>query len=473
MDHSQSISNSSANSTTHRPSGISTQIIGSQGSRSQPVSVEVTVLRAHNVPQFKTTLGGKREYFVTITYGATTEKTKKQTKKSTKSVHIDGQTAVWDQRLDNFFVQPSSHLILCLYAKRLTKSDILIGKHEMVIPAESETHISVTLGGGNGQAEQSTPPVTLDLTIIVSANGTSPSDPQIIPTEGDDTTAGNVPRPTMAPESKGPDPSSAPNHLLHPPNHLPVKRNTLVSRDKEASLVEKPQIVLVSADEVDESIDQSNTWEGVVGRIKWVMDTLSPVADLHPIAQMVHKVLSVIPEELSKQYQRDNNIRALVKSMHDAFDFANHEDTLKTLKPKSKEAEILTRMLRDVSICSDFIRSYIKESQFAVRMAKSMVGGVEEKIQELSIAFVENRKAFLDQAVITTKITAVPNSKRYGKRLNQGRRNIYPARVGVEPSFRCCARCKNRRNPISERLALHRRQGLSSRNTHGIPRLHC
>ncbi|KAH9053645.1 hypothetical protein EDB87DRAFT_1650968, partial [Lactarius vividus] len=93
------------------------------------------------------------------------------------------------------------------------------------------------------------------------------------------------------------------------------------------------------------------------------MDKLSPVAELHPIAQMGYKVLSVIPEELSKQYQRDNNVRNLVKTMHDAFDFANHEDTLISIRPESREAEILTRMLRDVPICSSFIQSY-GDSQF-------------------------------------------------------------------------------------------------------------
>jgi len=54
------------------------------------------VLRARNVPQFKTILGVKREYFVTIAYGATTKKTKKRT----KGVQIEGQTAVWNERLD-------------------------------------------------------------------------------------------------------------------------------------------------------------------------------------------------------------------------------------------------------------------------------------------------------------------------------------------------------------------------------------
>jgi len=51
------------------------------------------VLRARNVPHIKTTFGGKREFFITIAYGATTKKTKKRTK-------IEGQTAVWNERLD-------------------------------------------------------------------------------------------------------------------------------------------------------------------------------------------------------------------------------------------------------------------------------------------------------------------------------------------------------------------------------------
>jgi hypothetical protein len=53
------------------------------------------VLRALNVPHIKTIFGGKREYFVTIAYQATKRKTKK-----TKSVQIEGQTAVWNQTLD-------------------------------------------------------------------------------------------------------------------------------------------------------------------------------------------------------------------------------------------------------------------------------------------------------------------------------------------------------------------------------------
>ncbi len=109
--------------------------------------------------------------------------------------------------------------------------------------------------------------------------------------------------------------------------------------------------------------------------------------------------------------------------MHDAFDFAHHEDTLKSIKPQSEQARILTLMLQDVCSCCDFIQSYAKDSQFCTssstaslsfvnilfsgkRTLKNIGGGPEEKIKELSDVLVERRKAFLDQAIISTEITA-------------------------------------------------------------------
>ena len=109
--------------------------------------------------------------------------------------------------------------------------------------------------------------------------------------------------------------------------------------------------------------------------------------------------------------------------MHDAFDFTRHEDTLKSITPNSKQAEILDLMLRDVCSCSDFIQSYTKDSLFCtlsshtslvnlnvvssvIRMLKNIGGGVEGKFQGLSAALDEHRRAFFNHAVITTEITA-------------------------------------------------------------------
>ncbi|KAF8265522.1 hypothetical protein EI94DRAFT_1702414 [Lactarius quietus] len=309
------ISNPPSDPTASREPGRqlmdSTQVTESQGSQSALVRVEVTVLRALHVPYIKTVFGGKREYFITVTYQATTKKAKKT--KKTKSVQIEGQMAVWNETLDAFH--------------------------------------------GNGQAGQSTQPVTLNLTIIVPANRTSPSAHPSILNEGDDAPAEDFPTPAVAPDSSGPDQSAEPVHTLPRPDHISAEGSTPIPQDQgETSLVEKARAGLDLADEVEKSVSRSTTWEGVVGRVKWVMDTLSPVSGLHPIVKMAYGVLSVIPqvdlfassfEELSNQYQRDGKVRSLIKSMHNAFDFTRHEDTLKSIKPNSKQAEILTLMLRD------------------------------------------------------------------------------------------------------------------------------
>ena len=121
-------------------------------------------------------------------------------------------------------------------------------------------------------------PVTVYLTINVPANGASPSVPQNIPTEGGNNPAVEVPTSTTAPDSKGPDQSTEHESPLLPPDHI-VQGSAPVPQDKgEVSPVEKALVGLVLAERAKESIDRSDTWEAVVGRIKWLMDTLSPVA---------------------------------------------------------------------------------------------------------------------------------------------------------------------------------------------------
>jgi hypothetical protein len=46
---------------------------------------------------------------------------------------------------------------------------------------------------------------------------------------------------------------------------------------------------LHDADEATKAIDLTNTWEGAVARIQWLMDTLSPVAGVR------HSAMSLLP----------------------------------------------------------------------------------------------------------------------------------------------------------------------------------
>jgi hypothetical protein len=118
----------------------------------------------------------------------------------------------------------------------------------------------------------------------VPANRASPSLSPNIPTEGDDTLAREVLEPTTVPDSRGLGQATESEHPLSLHDHLPVEGIIPMPQDQgEMSLVEEAQTSLDLAEQAKKSIDRSSTWEGVVGRIKWVMDTLSPVAGVRVI----------------------------------------------------------------------------------------------------------------------------------------------------------------------------------------------
>ena len=105
-----------------------------------------------------------------------------------------------------------------------------------------------------------------------------------MPTEGVDNLTEEVLTPTVAPDSRPADQSTVHELPLTLTDHLPVRGSTPVPQDQgEPSLVKEAQVGLERADELEKSIEGSDTWEGVVGRIKWLMDTLSPVAGVRVI----------------------------------------------------------------------------------------------------------------------------------------------------------------------------------------------
>jgi len=50
------------------------------------------------------------------------------------------------------------------------------------------------------------------------------------------------------------------------------------------SLIKRVLIALRRADEAKKAIDRKNTWKEAVRRIKWVMDTVSPIAEVRTIS---------------------------------------------------------------------------------------------------------------------------------------------------------------------------------------------
>ena len=64
-----------------------------------------------------------------------------------------------------------------------------------------------------------------------------------------------------------------------------------------------------------------------------------------------------------KQTERDDNVQTLLLAIHDAFDFAQLEDVLKSIKAGSKQAEIVADMLKEVQACGEFIQRYANDPQ--------------------------------------------------------------------------------------------------------------
>ncbi|KAI9433078.1 hypothetical protein BJY52DRAFT_1422825, partial [Lactarius psammicola] len=365
-------------------SGGGTQVAESHEGVSQ-LRVEVTVLRAQNVPHIKKRFGLKRRCFVTVANRATIKKT--------ESVQVDGPTVHWNQKLGAFSTQQFSHLILCLYEKRFTRPDVVIGTHEISIPVESQTDVPFSLTNADGRAGQSIQPVTLWLTVVVSPDTTSYL---VLPINATN------PRPTELPPSEATNPSWAQDStnttrsavtidsktLSYPTDRLPNEMSTPMPppADRRAGM-SPAENTLHDADEAITTINLSNTWEGALERIKWVMDTVSSVAE--------------------NSFQRDNNIRTLLGAMHDAFDFANREDTFKALRRESKQAQILTLMLQHDS---QFLADAVADVNMWVsgkRILKNTGSQADKQIEDFRTTLLELHAAFLDEATITTEITAL------------------------------------------------------------------
>ena len=104
-----------------------------------------------------------------------------------------------------------------------------------------------------------------------------------IPTKGDDSPAEESTKPSIVPDFGGPIQSTAPEPLLSSQDPLPVE-TPIPDGQAEMSPTEKALIAVRRADEAKKPIDRKNTWKGAVSRIKWVMDTVSPIAEVRAIS---------------------------------------------------------------------------------------------------------------------------------------------------------------------------------------------
>jgi hypothetical protein len=137
--------------------------------------------------------------------------------------------------------------------------------------------------GNNGVrgAARSTQPVTLHLTINIIPPNLN-NNPPSIPTGDDDSPAqeatipGGIQSPALEP-------------LLPASHHQRVETGSTMPQSQEEVSSTSTRHHPLALDRADEAmkrivpIDRSNTWQGAVGRIKWVMDALGPIAEVRLI----------------------------------------------------------------------------------------------------------------------------------------------------------------------------------------------
>jgi hypothetical protein len=68
-------------------------------------------------------------------------------------------------------------------------------------------------------------------------------------------------------------------------------------------------------------------------------------------------------QTLLHQFQRDENVRTLLTTIRDSFEFTKEADVLRNIRVGSAQAQILDEMLQCVSNSAEFIESYAKDVQ--------------------------------------------------------------------------------------------------------------
>jgi hypothetical protein len=142
----------------------------------------------------------------------------------------------------------------------------------------SRADIPCVLENDGGKAARSTQPVTLYITVNITIPNPDKSLPSI-PTEDDESPAeeATIPERIQFP---------VPEHLLALSHNQPVETGNTMPQSREGMSptdTKNPRFALHRADESMKRIvptDRSDTWEMAVRRIKWVMDTLGPIAEV-------------------------------------------------------------------------------------------------------------------------------------------------------------------------------------------------
>jgi hypothetical protein len=145
----------------------------------------------------------------------------------------------------------------------------------------SRVDIPCVLENDVAGAARSTQPVTLHIRVNITPPTLINSPPSIPTADGSSPVEEAPIRGRIQPPS--------PEHPLPPSHHQPVEagNNNPKSREEVSpASANDLRPALAQADQAMKRMDRLDTWQGAVGRIKWVMDTLSPIAEVRVIPLM-------------------------------------------------------------------------------------------------------------------------------------------------------------------------------------------
>jgi hypothetical protein len=142
----------------------------------------------------------------------------------------------------------------------------------------SRADIPCVLENDVAEATRSTQPVTLYLTVDITPP-TLYNSPPSIPTADDSSPAKETPTPgrIQPPSPEHPSPLS---------HHQPVETGTTMPQSRKKVSPTSTKVLrsaLRQTDKAMKQIEGSDTCEMAVRRIKWVMDTLGPIAEVRVI----------------------------------------------------------------------------------------------------------------------------------------------------------------------------------------------
>ena len=168
--------------------------------------------------------------------------------------------------------------MICIYPQplkvvRFVENSLLFNQLNI-----SRADMPCVLENASGRSTQT---VTLYITINITPPDSYNSSSSI-PTEGDDSPAEEATTP-------GPIQFPTPEHHLPPSHHQRVETENTPPQSREEvspTSTTNPRSALDSADEALNRlvpIDRSKSWERALGKIKWVMDTLGPIAEVRVI----------------------------------------------------------------------------------------------------------------------------------------------------------------------------------------------